>query len=485
MKRLAVSFIIMLLGICALHAADEQIVFAVPDTGRITLGVFDNAGKLVRTLHSLDGEEAFRIGLNGYMTSWNGLDDEGNKLPAGHYHIRGFLVGDIKVEGEAIHFNDWINDDESPRLKRIQDFCLLPSGDVVVLAENASGTLVCFRYSATAGFQWEREIGPISENTLLATNANSAIIFQSGSWHVLSLASGEPVSKTDGNATATAIAAKSDAILSASATALTSFALPSFQPKSTSETPTGIISLDAGAKRLVAASAEALWTSQANQTFEKIPLPVNGKSLALGTGDTFWFIGSSPSDNNEMVIAQADFSGTVLRTWHQEKGAPEPRKIRASQEKDIFAVLESTPQMQRLRVLSRTSTGEWTIDWQKSIQQSADFGFLNNEVAPSVKGTPPPQILKVRLIPNPLTGERQQLALKAVADKSGTRFVSPDGLPLINISDDENITRMVMQRGKTGDSVRFLQGDGAAVEEFTITGLNRIIPLNAGGVDLR
>jgi hypothetical protein len=141
--------------------------------------------------------------------------------------------------------------------------------------------------------------------------------------------------------------------------------------------------------------------------------------------------------------------------------------------------------MQRLRVLSRTSTGEWTIDWQKSIQQSADFGFLNNEVAPSVKGTPPPQILKVRLIPNPLTGERQQLALKAVADKSGTRFVSPDGLPLINISDDENITRMVIQRGKTGDSVRFLQGDGAAVEEFTITGLNRIIPLNAGGVDLR
>ena len=485
MKRLAVSFIIMLLGICALHAADEEIVFAVPDTGRITLGVFDNAGKLVRTLHSLDGEDAFRIGLNGYMTSWNGLDDEGNKLPAGHYHIRGFLVGDIKVEGEAIHFNDWINDDESPRLKRIQDFCLLPGGDVVVIAENASGTLVCFRYSATASFQWEREIGPISENTLLATNANSAIIFQSGSWHVLSLASGEPVSKTDGNATATAIAAKSDAILSASATALTSFALPSFQPKSTSETPTGIISLDAGAKRLVAASAEALWMSQANQTFEKIPLPVNGKSLALGTGDTFWFIGSSPSDNNEMVIAQADFSGTVLRTWHQEKGAPEPRKIRASQEKDIFAVLESTPQMQRLRVLSRTSTGEWTIDWQKSIQQSADFGFLNNEVAPSVKGTPPPQILKVRLIPNPLTGERQQLALKAVADKSGTRFVSPDGLPLINISDDENITRMVIQRGKTGDSVRFLQGDGAAVEEFTITGLNRIIPLNAGGVDLR
>jgi len=41
-----------------------------------------------------------------------------------------------------------------------------------------------------------------------------------------------------------------------------------------------------------------------------------------------------------------------------------------------------------------------------------------------------------------------------------------------------------MRRGETPNSIYLLQGDGATVEEFHIHGLDKIIPLNAGGLDI-
>jgi hypothetical protein len=41
-----------------------------------------------------------------------------------------------------------------------------------------------------------------------------------------------------------------------------------------------------------------------------------------------------------------------------------------------------------------------------------------------------------------------------------------------------------MRRGETPNSIHLLQGDGATVEEFHIHGLEKIIPLNAGGIDI-
>ena len=69
----------------AASVARADIEFAVPDDGRITLGVFDGAGRLVRTLHKLSRQEDFGIGLNGLVTNWDGKNDAGQPLPAGHY----------------------------------------------------------------------------------------------------------------------------------------------------------------------------------------------------------------------------------------------------------------------------------------------------------------------------------------------------------------------------------------------------------------
>ena len=118
--------------------AGDELEFAVPDDGRVTLGVFDGSGKLVRLLHRLAKEEDFRAGDNGLITSWDGKNDAGQRVSPGHYHVRGYLVGDdVRVSGENFLFNDWAADPGFPVFSSIKDFSLLENGDVILLAGGA------------------------------------------------------------------------------------------------------------------------------------------------------------------------------------------------------------------------------------------------------------------------------------------------------------------------------------------------------------
>jgi len=97
-----------------------QIVFLPPPMeGTLSLGIYNKDGKLVRTLHREAPDKDFTKGLNGLITRWDGRDDAGQPAPDGTYFARGWLVGDLKVEGVAFHGNDWIKDDDSPRLSRV------------------------------------------------------------------------------------------------------------------------------------------------------------------------------------------------------------------------------------------------------------------------------------------------------------------------------------------------------------------------------
>ncbi len=91
-----------------------QIVFTPPDLeGRFVMGIFDDAGALVRTLVPDRDATVFDVGLNGYITSWDGRDDAGTRCPGGKYAARGYVVGDtVEVTGEAFYFNDWIAEDD-------------------------------------------------------------------------------------------------------------------------------------------------------------------------------------------------------------------------------------------------------------------------------------------------------------------------------------------------------------------------------------
>src|SRR5690242_22267 len=58
--------------------------FALPPLeGTISLGIFDQNGKLLRVLHREDTISAFTAGHDALETSWDGTDDNGNALPNG------------------------------------------------------------------------------------------------------------------------------------------------------------------------------------------------------------------------------------------------------------------------------------------------------------------------------------------------------------------------------------------------------------------
>jgi hypothetical protein len=165
------AFLVFLLAgflTAGLHAADQTFTFALPEAeGRISLGVFDAAGELVRTLFVAAEEKDFQIGLNGLIATWDGRDDGGKTLPTGRYRIRGWVVPDsVQAEGVAYHFNDWITDDTSPRISGIG--ALAPVGD---------GRFWLFGFrpgrEAAESVLWTYCDPEIEEVTLTLTNGNS------------------------------------------------------------------------------------------------------------------------------------------------------------------------------------------------------------------------------------------------------------------------------------------------------------------------
>jgi hypothetical protein len=80
-------------------ARSVRISFVPPPLeGRISLGIYDAKGKLVRVLHQESALDEFKIGADALMTQWDGKNDNDEDLPAGRYHARGYLVGPLKVE---------------------------------------------------------------------------------------------------------------------------------------------------------------------------------------------------------------------------------------------------------------------------------------------------------------------------------------------------------------------------------------------------
>jgi hypothetical protein len=80
-------------------ARSVRISFVPPPLeGRISLGIYDLKGKLVRILHHEANINEFKIGPDSLVTQWDGKNDTGEDLPAGKYHAHGYLVGALKVE---------------------------------------------------------------------------------------------------------------------------------------------------------------------------------------------------------------------------------------------------------------------------------------------------------------------------------------------------------------------------------------------------
>lgn len=488
MKTALIFTAAVLLAISSLQA-DVEFAFAVPDDGRVTLGIFDNAGKLVRILHKLAKEEDFRIGLNGLITSWDGCDDAGTHLPAGHYHVRGYLIGeDVRVSGEDYLFNDWAADPGFPGFSSIKDFSLLETGDLILLAGNASSGNLLARFSPEKGFLWSHKTGQASVletgadfPPLLASNGSAAVTVSPDGMALHSLDNGERLllKSLDNTIVPSALAVDNEHLFVCSKGGLTTVRLPQLDGEEVSFPPRIFTTMDADKDELVGAAGDGVWRGR--KSFMPVPLPLGVKSISFGMPGTFWFVGA---EAGSPIVGQASFGGEILRILRPTAEDPKPEKIHASQTSEKIAVLETLPGLHRLRVLARAEDGEWVIEWERTVRDSTHFGFVNGIPATDAGSVSQEKEIRIRLKENPLTGKHDFLTVRAVFDKNGSVLVSPDGLPLEEVSFRPDILRIAIHRGDDQDTLRLLQGNGSFVEEFSISNLADILPLDAGGIDL-
>jgi len=321
---------------------------------------------------------------------------------------------------------------------------------------------------------------------ILASNAAAALVIAPSLCGTFSLKSGEPISvaKQFGGATPLAAAGDPSSWFVSSSGGLTATPIGGSGSAGAAEEvvstpPAAFTALDADTKTLIGATSDAVWLRR--ETWEKWSGPSGARSLSLGTPGTFWFVGAN---EESPFVAQATFEGEILRLMKPDPGDPAPEQIRSSRTGDAFLVLEASPGLQRLRAMTRSAAGKWEIDWERTIRESTRFGFADGQPAPDVGDAEPLHELRIHMEENPLNGRKDFLLVHADSDKSGSGLFSPDGLPLVRVSDRPGIQRVDIHRGSTPDSILFLQGNGAFVERFSIQGLSDILPIDAGDIDL-
>ena len=104
----------------AIPARSVRISFVPPPLeGKISLGVYNEWGQLVRVLHQEAELDEFAIGADALSTKWDGKDDYDYDLPAAKYSARGFLVGPMKIGTETTTSEAAASGTSSVRIKLI------------------------------------------------------------------------------------------------------------------------------------------------------------------------------------------------------------------------------------------------------------------------------------------------------------------------------------------------------------------------------
>ena len=116
-----------------------KIVVALPQPeGTLSLGIFNAAGKIVKTLATEQEISSLKSNLNGIELLWDCTGEKGLPVTGSNYRAKGFLVSDLSTQGEAFHGNDWATDAEPKRPASITGL-RFEDGAFVISLKDASG----------------------------------------------------------------------------------------------------------------------------------------------------------------------------------------------------------------------------------------------------------------------------------------------------------------------------------------------------------
>ena len=153
-------------------------------------------------------------------------------------------------------------------------------------------------------------------------------------------------------------------------------------------------------------------------------------------------------------------------------------------ESDYFVATLTTPEGQRTVAIRRKSAGDgWEYVFDKKITRCTDFGWREGSLVAT--GGDGPTDISLRLVENPLDpGASRELLLRAVANEKGAVLSTFDGLPLLRISTESGYQRVMVLPGPRENTARFFQGEGACVEEYSLSNLGDITSFDAGTIKM-
>jgi len=488
-----VASAVLLLGSAVVASAQTPVAHGteirfVPATaaGTVSLGIYDRDGKLVRVLCDEWAFNRFRVGLNGLSTTWDGKDDAGQQVPEGTYTARGFVAGHIGIEGEAVHFNDWIETADSPRIVSVGAQQLLPGGDILLMARLAGNQGALVRYSPESEARWRTVVAeprpePARE-AKLAVSDTLAFALLDGKVRAANLADGIEVPlpvATDG---VKSVAARGDRLALLGADSVRFHVLPTFASQGEAKDfPVPFLSLALLDQGAVAAGEDGtVWRWQAGWSKLEMPSEVKVRAVSSGRDSTFWVL-EEYADGSTGVAHYHPDEGR-LAEWKADSGTI--TSLAGTTEKDYFVATLSTADGQRTVAIRRKDDGSgWEYVFDKKITRCADFGWSNGALVAT--GTDTPAEIALRLVENPLDpGASRDLTLRAVAAASGPVLSTPEGLPLLRVSEGGGYQRVMVIPGATENSARFFQGDGACVEEYSLSNLGDITSFDAGTIKM-
>jgi len=483
-----------------LHAEEQTFTFALPETeGRISLGVYDESGKLVRTLFAGAEEKDFKIGLNGLITVWDGKDGEGKALPAGKYFVRGWVVPDsVQAEGVAFHFNDWITDDASPRISGIGAISAWEDERLWIFGFRPGTTTaedVLWSYKEPDGLKLEANVA--SKSRFLAAKNSHAVISNRGEEATWLYSADDPgkLSRLEGSFSTGAFWKDALYLGTEDGSELSTLPFPfAAQELSRTASPASGIQLDANEAALVGWTIDKIWLRRAADfgpaPIEGLPQPFE---LSAGPGETFWIAGRS---DGEIVVRQHAFNGELLREMKVREDFADQVHIFASKTSLTFFLLLQSPHWSRQTLrgyrpaagaASSEESGTVQVDWEvffdKTIENSRRFGIRDGQLVADVGNAPQSDRHKIALPADSLTGKKSSIVLSAVSRPDGLWLAAGDGLPLRRLS-EAAFQRVVVAPGDAANSLRLFAGDGVVVSEYLLSGLSEFAAIDAGEIDL-
>ena len=480
----------LIYGLLLLATAAQavEIRFVPPSAeGTVSLGIYDNAGKLVRVLCDEWPIANFSAGLNGLSTEWDGKDSDGQPVAAGAYTARGFHMGDVAVDGEAFHFNDWITTEDAPRIVSVGAIGILAGGDLLLAARLAGDKGALLRYSPQNASPWvtlaTEPLPAAAQNVKLAVAGGRVFVLTGQKLRALDLATGKEVAGMALSADPVDVAGREDrlAVLSGSgikiydATNLTERSALSAPPVK----PAAVAPLGTDAVVVVGEDG-SLWHGAPQWQQLETPAASKVRALASGRGNTFWALEQS-ADGSVAVVQYSPEEGR-LAEWIAAS-AGEPVSLAAAVDADYFAAILAGTDTERTVAIRRNAANGWELLADKTITASENFGLTGGKLS-AVTGDLHGEIT-VGLRENPLDPSApRSLALAASVFAGGTGLVASDGLPLVRVSEDPGFGRLAVVAGPTPGTAQFYQGDGACVEQYSVSNLGEITAFDAGAIEM-